>query len=84
MKVMGVNAIHTLVLPRVLAATFIAAMLSSLVVLVGLTGGFSFAVLIQHVTPGSLCVEPDAAHCCGTRGHIACKSCTVWTQRRSN
>jgi phospholipid/cholesterol/gamma-HCH transport system permease protein len=53
LRVMGVNPIQALVVPRVLAATVVALMLSSLVVLVGLAGAFSFSVFIQHVTPGA-------------------------------
>ena len=53
LRVMGVNPLQSLVVPRVLAATFIAVMLSSLVILVGITGGFFFSVYFQNVTPGS-------------------------------
>lgn len=53
LKVMGVNPIQKLVVPRVLAATFVATLLSSVVVLVGLIGSFIFSVFVQHVTPGS-------------------------------
>ncbi|WP_179964006.1 MlaE family ABC transporter permease [Mycolicibacterium parafortuitum] len=53
LKVMGVNPIQALVVPRVLAATVVATLLSSVVILVGLIGSFIFAVFIQHVTPGS-------------------------------
>ncbi|MBX7430521.1 ABC transporter permease [Mycobacterium sp. Y57] len=53
MEVMGVNPIQALVVPRVLAATLVALALSSSVTLVGITGSFLFAVLIQHVTPGA-------------------------------
>ncbi|MDV3129928.1 ABC transporter permease [Mycobacterium sp. 21AC1] len=53
MRVMGIDPIQALVVPRVLAATVVAFLLSSLVTLTGLTGGFFFAVLIQHVTPGA-------------------------------
>jgi phospholipid/cholesterol/gamma-HCH transport system permease protein len=53
LRVMGVNPIQALVVPRVLAATAVAALLSSLVMLVGLAGSFVFSVYIQHVTPGS-------------------------------
>src|SRR6185437_10705322 len=37
----------------VLAATLVATLLSSVVIIVGLVGSFAFAVFIQHVTPGS-------------------------------
>jgi phospholipid/cholesterol/gamma-HCH transport system permease protein len=53
LRVMGINPIQTLVVPRVLAATFVSVMLSSVVVLVGITGGFLFSVFVQHVTPGA-------------------------------
>lgn len=53
LRVMGLNPIQTLVLPRVLAATVVATLLSSVVILVGLAGSFAFAVFVQHVTPGS-------------------------------
>ena len=53
LRVMGVNPIQSLVVPRVLAATTVALLLSSLVILVGLAGGFVFSVYFQHVTPGA-------------------------------
>jgi phospholipid/cholesterol/gamma-HCH transport system permease protein len=53
MRVLGINPIHRLVVPRVLAATLVATMLTSLVIVVGLTFGFFFSVYLQHVTPGA-------------------------------
>jgi phospholipid/cholesterol/gamma-HCH transport system permease protein len=53
LRVMGINPIQSLVVPRVLAATTVALLLSSLVILVGLAGGFVFSVYFQHVTPGA-------------------------------
>lgn len=53
MRVMGVNPLQALVIPRVLAATFVAVLLLSVVVTVGLVGGFFFTVFVQHVTPGA-------------------------------
>ena len=53
LRVMGVNPIHRLVVPRVLAATVVAASLVSLVTIVGMAGSFVFAVFVQHVTPGA-------------------------------
>ncbi|MES3636597.1 ABC transporter permease [Mycobacterium intracellulare] len=53
MRVMGINPLQALVVPRVLAATFVAVLLSSVVELVGLVGGFFFTVYVQHVTPGA-------------------------------
>jgi phospholipid/cholesterol/gamma-HCH transport system permease protein len=53
LRVMGINPLQALVVPRVLAATVVALLLSSLVTLVGLSGGFFFSVFIQNVTPGA-------------------------------
>lgn len=53
LRVMGINPIQALVVPRVLAATVVATFLSSVVILVGLVGSFAFSVFVQHVTPGS-------------------------------
>lgn len=53
MRVMGIDPIQSLVVPRVLAGTLVALMLSALVTMVGLTGSFTFSVFIQHVTPGA-------------------------------
>ncbi|MCV7105058.1 MlaE family ABC transporter permease [Mycolicibacterium chitae] len=53
LRVMGINPIHRLVVPRVLAATMVATLLSSVVVVVGITGSFFFSVYVQHVTPGA-------------------------------
>lgn len=53
LRVMGINPIQSLVVPRVLAATIVATLLSSLVILIGLVGSFVFSVFVQHVTPGA-------------------------------
>ena len=53
LKVMGINPTQALVVPRVLAAAIVAVLLSSIVILVGLFGGFFFSVFVQHVTPGA-------------------------------
>jgi phospholipid/cholesterol/gamma-HCH transport system permease protein len=53
MRVMGIDPVQALLVPRVLAATVVALLLSSLVTLTGLTGGFFFAVFFQHVAAGS-------------------------------
>jgi phospholipid/cholesterol/gamma-HCH transport system permease protein len=52
LRVMGINPIQALVVPRVLAATTVALALSALVVIVGLVGAFFFVVYVQHVSPG--------------------------------
>jgi phospholipid/cholesterol/gamma-HCH transport system permease protein len=53
MRVMGINPIQALVVPRVLAGTVVALMLFALVTLAGLTGSFFFSVYMQNVTPGA-------------------------------
>lgn len=53
LRVMGINPIQALVVPRVIAATLVALLLASIVSLVGVAGGFLFAVYFQHVTPGA-------------------------------
>jgi len=53
LRVLGINPVQALVVPRVLAATFVAFMLNSLVTVVGLAGGFGFSVFFQNVTPGA-------------------------------
>jgi phospholipid/cholesterol/gamma-HCH transport system permease protein len=53
LRVMGVNPIQALVVPRVLAATTVALALSATVILVGLSGAFFFCVYVQHVSPGA-------------------------------
>ena len=53
MRVMGINPVQSLVVPRVLAATVVALMLNSVVTVVGLAGGFLFSVFFQNVTPGA-------------------------------
>ena len=53
LRVMGINPIQALVVPRVLAATTVALALSASVILVGLTGAFFFRVYVQHVSPGA-------------------------------
>jgi len=53
MKVIGINPIEALAVPRVIAATFVAIFLYAVVAVTGLTGSFFFVVFVQHVTPGA-------------------------------
>jgi len=53
LRVMGVDPIQSLVVPRVLAVTVVATLLSAVVILVGLVAGFFFTVFVQHVAPGA-------------------------------
>jgi phospholipid/cholesterol/gamma-HCH transport system permease protein len=53
LRVMGINPIQTLVVPRVLAATTVSLALSATVILFGLAGAYVFCVFIQDVSPGA-------------------------------
>ncbi|OHV06739.1 ABC transporter permease [Mycobacterium talmoniae] len=53
MEVLGIDPIHRLVVPRVLAATLVATLLNALVITVGLVGGFIFGVYLQNVSGGA-------------------------------
>lgn len=53
LRVMGIDPVRALLVPRVLAATIVSFLLSSMVTLTGLTGGFFFSVFFQQVTPGA-------------------------------
>jgi phospholipid/cholesterol/gamma-HCH transport system permease protein len=53
LRVLGINPIQSLVVPRVLAATIVSFLLASTVTVVGIVGGFMFSVFVQHVTPGA-------------------------------
>ena len=53
LRVMGVNPIQTLVVPRVLASTIIATLLSAIVSIATLVGSYAFGVFVQNVTPGA-------------------------------
>ena len=53
LRVLGINPIQALVVPRVLAATVVSLLLAGVVILTGLLGSFVFSVFVQHVTPGA-------------------------------
>jgi phospholipid/cholesterol/gamma-HCH transport system permease protein len=53
MRVIGIDPIQALVVPRVLAATLVALLLNSVVAAVGIAGAFGFSVFVQHVAPGA-------------------------------
>ena len=53
MEVLGIDPIHRLVVPRVLACTLVAMLLNGLVSMVGLVGGFLFGVYLQNVSGGA-------------------------------
>ncbi|BBZ59126.1 MlaE family ABC transporter permease [Mycolicibacterium monacense] len=53
LRVLGINPIQALVVPRIVAATVVSLMLTSLVTMVGIVGSFIFSVYFQNVTPGA-------------------------------
>jgi phospholipid/cholesterol/gamma-HCH transport system permease protein len=53
LRVLGINPVQALVVPRVLAATVVSLLLAGVVILTGLLGSFVFSVFVQHVTPGA-------------------------------
>jgi phospholipid/cholesterol/gamma-HCH transport system permease protein len=53
LRVLGVNPVQSLVVPRVLAASLVAVLLSAVVSLATLIGSFAFSVFVQNVTPGA-------------------------------
>ena len=53
LRVLGIDPVQALVVPRVIAATIVALLLNGCVTIFGLTGGFLFSVFFQNVTPGA-------------------------------
>ncbi|MGW4477382.1 MlaE family ABC transporter permease [Rhodococcus triatomae] len=53
MRVLGIDPVQRLVVPRVLASTAVALLLNGLVSTIGIVGGFAFSVLLQGVNPGA-------------------------------
>lgn len=53
MEVLGVSAVHRLVVPRVLATMLVAVLLNGMVSVVGVMGGYFFNVIMQGGTPGA-------------------------------
>ncbi|MRH91290.1 ABC transporter permease [Nocardia sp. SYP-A9097] len=53
MRVMGVDPIQRLVVPRIAAMMLIAPLLNILIIFVGVTAGFAVSVTVLNVTPGS-------------------------------
>ncbi|ORV08674.1 ABC transporter permease [Mycobacterium celatum] len=53
MEVLGIDPIHRLVVPRVVAAIFVATLLNGTVITIGLIGGFFFGVKLQNVSGGA-------------------------------
>jgi phospholipid/cholesterol/gamma-HCH transport system permease protein len=52
MEVLGIDPIHRLVVPRVLAAASMAVLLNALLIAIGISGGFFYSVFLQGASPG--------------------------------
>lgn len=59
MEVMGINPVHRLVLPRLLAATLVAVLLDAVVSVAGIAGGLFFGEHSVHVTSSSFFASFD-------------------------
>jgi len=53
MEVLGIDPVHRLVVPRVVAAMVVSVLLNGLVSVVGVAGGYVFNVIMQGGTPGA-------------------------------
>ena len=53
LEVLGINPVQRLVTPRMLASCLVALLLNSMVVIIGILGGYMFSVFIQDVNPGA-------------------------------
>ena len=53
LEVLGIDPIHRLVVPRVVASTLVALLLNGAVITIGLVGGFVFGVYIQNISAGA-------------------------------
>jgi phospholipid/cholesterol/gamma-HCH transport system permease protein len=53
LEVLGIDPIHRLVVPRVVASTFVGFLLNGSVITIGLVGGYIFSVYIQNVSGGA-------------------------------
>ncbi len=53
MKVLGIDPVQRLVVPRVLAMVLVATLLNGMVSVVGIAGGYFFNVILQGGTPGA-------------------------------
>ena len=53
MEVLGIDPVHRLIMPRILAATIVAILLDAIVSVAGIAGGWFFAVVVQHGTTSS-------------------------------
>lgn len=68
MQVLGIDPIHRLVVPRVLATMLVAVLLNGLVSVVGVAGGYFFNVVMQNGTPARTWPPSPPSPSCPTCG----------------
>ncbi len=74
MRVLGIDPVQRLVVPRVLAMILVAVLLNGLVSVVGIAGGYFFNVILQGGTPGATWPR--------SRLSPSCRTCTSRNSRR--
>jgi phospholipid/cholesterol/gamma-HCH transport system permease protein len=53
LRVLGINPVQALVVPRVAALTLVSVLLASVVTMVGIITAYFFSIFVQHITPGA-------------------------------
>ena len=83
MEVLGINPVQRLVTPRMLASGLVALLLNSLVVIIGILGGYIFSVFVQDVNPGCVRRRHHIAHRCSRADHLVREGGAVRSDRRA-
>ena len=53
LEVLGIDPVHRLIMPRIIAASIVAVLLDAIVSVAGIAGGWFFSVIVQHGTTSS-------------------------------
>ena len=83
MEVLGIDPIHRLVVPRVLACALCGMLLNALVSMVGLVGGFLFGVYMQNVSARRIPGHADPRHRAARSRHRDDQGAGLRAHRRS-
>ncbi len=82
MEVLGINPVQRLVTPRMLASGLVALLLNSLVVIIGIVGGYVFSVFVQDVNPGAFAAGITLLTGVPEVDHFVCQGSAVRSDRR--
>ncbi len=82
LEVLGIDPIHRLVVPRVVASTFVALLLNGAVITIGLVGGFIFGVYLQNVSAGAYVTTLTLVTGLARGPHLGCQGHDVRPDRR--